>query len=288
MSKFDMNSLRQEFSKENNRGGNKTFYPFWDMGEDQSVIVRFLPDLNDKNPRAFIVEKVFHVLVLNGKKVNVPCLQMYGDECPICKASRDFYNKGDEVSGKQYWRKKQYFTQALIIRDPLPADHETGKPWVGRVGILPLGFQIYETIKSAFASNDDPLEAAPFDFEHGYDFVIKKTKQGKYDSYANGTKFIMRQRPLSEEELETAQEGMIDLSTLLPPNPGHVKVQEMLTAALCGGHYDDGEEEFVPVVPKKTIEVKKPSTNPDDEVRVDEMLATIRARRPTNHTQVNC
>lgn len=287
MSKFDMNSLRQEFSKENNKGGNKTFYPFWDMGDDQSVIVRFLPDLNDKNPRAFIVEKVFHVLVLNGKKVNVPCLHMYGDECPICKASRDFYNKGDEVSGKQYWRKKQYFTQALIIRDPLPIDNETGKPWVGRVGILPLGFQIYETIKSAFASTDDPLEAAPFDFERGYDFVIKKTKQGKYDSYANGTKFIMRSRPLSEEELEVAEEGMIDLSTLLPPNPGYVKIQEMLTVALCGGQYDV-EEEFIPIVPKKTFEVKKPTANPDDEDCADEMLATIRARRAAKHTQASC
>lgn len=287
MSKFDMNSLRQEFSKENNKGGNKTFYPFWDMGEDQLVIVRFLPDLNESNPRVFIVEKVFHVLLLNGKKTNVPCLHMYGDECPICKVSRDFYNKGDEVNGKQYWRKKQYFTQALIIRDPLPVDSETGKSWVGRVGILPLGFQIYETIKSAFASTDDPLEAAPFEFEHGYDFVIKKTKQGKYDSYGNGTKFIMRQRPLSQEELEVAVEGMIDLSTLLPPNPGRVKVQEMLTAALCGGQYD-AEEEFIPIVPKKATEVKKPTANSNDEVRVDDMLATIRARRSANHTQSSC
>lgn len=287
MSKFDMNSLRQEFSKENNKGGNKTFYPFWDMGEDQSVIVRFLPDLNESNPRVFIVEKVFHVLLLNGKKTNVPCLHMYGDECPICKASRDFYNKGDEVNGKQYWRKKQYLTQALIIRDPLPVDSETGKSWVGRVGILPLGFQIYETIKSAFASTDDPLEAAPFEFERGYDFVIKKTKQGKYDSYGNGTKFIMRQRPLGEEEVEVAEEGMIDLSTLLPPNPGHVKVQEMLTAALCGGQYD-AEEEFIPIVPKKATEVKSPTANSDDEVRVDDMLATIRARRSANHTQSGC
>ena len=102
MSKFDINSLRQEFSKENNRGGNKTFYPFWDMGEDQSVIVRFLPDINEKNPRAFIVEKVFHVLVLNGKKVNVPCLQMYGDECPICKASRDSVRRTDQSKAWKY------------------------------------------------------------------------------------------------------------------------------------------------------------------------------------------
>lgn len=133
----------------------------------------------------------------------------------------------------------------------------------------------------------DPLEAAPFDFEHGYDFVIKKTKKGKYDSYGNGTKFIMRQRPLSEEELEVAEEGMIDLSTLLPPNPGHVKVQEMLTAALCGGQYDV-EEEFIPIVPKKAFEVKKPNANPDDQVCADDMLATIRERRAANQKQTSC
>lgn len=276
--KFNLASLKANFEKNDNPNYVTTFFPFWDMNENESVVVRFLPDLNQSNPMGFLVEKTHHRLILNGQIKTVPCLEMYGEKCPVCKVSKDYYAVGDKENGKNYWRKKQYYTQAIIIKDPLPADKETGEKWDGKVGILPIGFQIYNVIKSAFASSIEPMDCVPFDFNGGYDFIITKSGQGKFAGYANGTKFIMKQRALNDAELSVAEEGMIDLSTLLPKNIGIEKVQAMLNAALCGKTYkdEDDDEDFVPAVPatKKVLAVID-----DAKALQEEMLATIHARR---------
>jgi hypothetical protein len=232
---------------------------------------------------------------------------MYGEDCPVCKVSQDYYKAKDEVNGKKYWKKKQYIAQALIIEDPLPANKETGETHQGQVRYVALGFQIYNIIKEAFASEDDPLEGIPYDFEDGYDFIIKKTEQGNYSTYTMGTKFQSRQRSLSETELVSVEEGMVELATLLPKNPGLEKVQAMLNADLNGDDYTDGkpaagsdDEEFVPTakpaakkvakvaveeedppfdVPAKPKKAAKVVVEDDAPSEVDDVLAQIRARR---------
>ena len=309
MSKHTLDSLKAAFGGENKEGGQRegftnNYYPFWNMKTGQKAVIRFLPDKDDTNPRGFLVEKVFHNLTINGQKKTVPCLSMYGEECPICKVSQQYYKDKDEVNGKKYWRKKQYIAQALIVEDPLPADAETGESHQGKVRYFALGYQIYNIIKEAFASDDEPLEAVPYSFHDGYDFIIKKSEKGGYADYSVGTKFLSRQRGLDEDELVVVEEGMTDLASLLPKNPGLTKVQAMLNADLTGEDYQDGkqkggdDEEFVPAKPKAS----KPAASDDDlpfdpsnkpaskpaapaastdsgDADVDDMLAAIRARR---------
>lgn len=296
-------ALKAQFSSTKEGGGNRepfvnNYYPFWNMKSGQSAKVRFLPDADSSNPRAFMVEKVSHNLTINGQKRTVPCLSMYGEDCPVCKISQEYYKAKDEVNGKKYWRKKQYIAQALIVEDPLPADAQTGETHAGKVRYLALGYQIYNIIKEAFASEDDPLEAVPYDFEEGYDFIIKRTDQGQYPSYTTGTKFHSRQRALSEDELSVVHEGMVELSTLLPKNPGYDKVNAQLSADLNGDEYvDEGakapraaskpvkdEDDDTPFVPAKapTAPKQAPKAEASDDGGdgdVDEMLAAIRARR---------
>lgn len=279
------------------------YFPFWNMKPNERAVIRFVKDADDNNPRGFMVEKVFHTLTINGQKKSVPCLSMYGDDCPICKVSQDYYKVKDDVNGKKYWKKKQYIAQALVLEDPLPPGPD-GETHVGKIRYIALGYQIYNIIKEAFAS--DELVDVPYSFEGGYDFIIKKTEQGSYSTYVVGTKFKGAQRPLTDEELSVVEEGMIDLATLLPKNPGIEKVQAMLEADLNGGDVKDDEEEFTPrtktttVKPKTTVvededdtpapSVTKPATKPvakpadddegDDNTQdVDAMLAAIRARR---------
>ncbi len=259
-----------------------------------------MPDLDSTNPRGFLQEKVFNTLTINGKTRNVPSLTMYGEECPIAKVSQAFYKAGDKVNGKKYWKKTQYLAQAIIVENPLEADKETGETHQGKVRIITLGYQIYNIIKEAFASQDDPLEADPDDFKNGYDFIIKKTEQGEYSTYTMGTKFMSKQRALTEEELMAAQEGMVVLKTLLPKNPGKEKVQALLDADMNGEEYvEDGstssktasapaaapaarkpvaEDEDTPVKPAAKP-APAPAASAGDEADVDEMLAQIRARR---------
>lgn len=269
-------------SNANNNNRNTNYYPFWDMKNGQRAIVRFLPDLDKSNPRGFILEKFSHRLEINGKAKQLPCLATYGEQCPICKLAAAYYKVEDKINGKKYYKKKQYLAQALIIDDPLPVDEATGENSAGKVKILALGPQIYNVIKEAFASTDDPLEADPSDFHEGYDFIIKKTDGGQYANYASGTKFHSRQRGLTEDEISAANEGMIELNTLIPQNPGIDYIQRQLDAEQNGSEDDDQE------LPQSTARAEKPAakapvkeqaTADVGDEDVQEMLAAIKARR---------
>ena len=232
MSDWTLDDMKSAFadneSSKDSRPNN--YYRFWEMADDSHAVVRFLPDANEENKKGFFVEKRMHNLVINGEKKSVPCLTMYGEECPICKVSKAFYDKGDEDNGKAYWRKRQYLTQAIIVKDPLPPDTQTGETHEGKVRLIALGFQLYNIIKDATMTGE--LDTVPFLFKNGVDFIIKKSKQGKYSTYALGSKFARSNRDLTDEEIALAKEHMIDLSTLLPQAPTVDSVQASLSAAL--------------------------------------------------------
>jgi hypothetical protein len=282
-----MAALKQAYSDEPQQNQNQNFpnnyYPFWSMSVGQKAVIRFLPDLNENNPRGFLVEKVYHTLVINGQQRKIPCLSMYGEECPICKISQAYYKMKDEINGKKYWKKKQYIGQALVIEDPLPSNLETNESHQGKVKLLALGYQIVNIIKEAFAS--DELESIPYDFAEGYDFIIKKSAQGgktEYATYAVGTKFANKPRSLTEAELAVVEEGMIDLSSILPKNPGSVKVQAMLDAEMNGEPYNEVKSSFdsdLPIKPTKPSPLEDNSEELSNDTNVDEMLSEIRNRR---------
>jgi len=234
-------ALAAKFATTDNQDSRPSnYYRFWDMKPEESCTVRLLPDANKDNPMEFLVEKLMHNLEINGERKTVPCLTMYGEECPICKVSSAFYKEEgkDSASGKKYWRKKQHILQALVQEDPLAPNPETGENSEGQVRLLNISFQIFNVLKEALTSGD--LEALPYDMREGYDFIIKKTLQGEWDHYALGTKFVRRTSSLTEDEIALCEEEMVDLSTLIPAKPDLEKVEAMLNASLTGEHYDDG------------------------------------------------
>lgn len=293
-----LDQLRNAFkSSDNEQRENlpNNYYPFWKMKDGESATVRFLPDKNPDNPFGFLVEKLMHTLKINGENKSVPCLKMYDEDCPVCKVSSEFYKKEDRENGKKYWRKKQYITQALIISDPLPADETTGENHEGKVRYITLGYQLYNVIKEAFESGD--LDEVPYAYVGGCDFVIKKTKQGEYSTYAVGSKFARKTSDLTEEQLAVVEENLGDLSELLPSNPGLDKVQGMLEAALTGDSYgsDDAEGQVVSKPKASGSKFKLPTSNDDvddnetsssstssvdsGDDEADDILKQIRARR---------
>lgn len=320
-----MESLRAAFNPVSQNPGNNqkfvsNYYPFWDMEDGQKAIIRFLPDLNNSNPRGFLEEKIFHTLEINGKKRAVQCLSQYGEECPICKLSQEYYKAGDNVNGKKYWKSRKYVGQALIVDDPLPAN-EDGEKATGKVRYVSLGYQLNNIIKEAFMSQDDPLEGIPYSFEKGHDFIIKKTQTGQWPSYTSGTKFMSKTRALSEAEVVSAEEGMVELHTLLAKNPGIEKIQALLRADRTGEEYhedrpatggrpsaaDDSEdderfEQSKPSLPARPVAkpaasaaaslpfsdgkpVAEKSTAVDGETDVQRMLREIREKKKLNQQQ---
>lgn len=275
-----LEQLQGAFKKADNDGGNlpNNYFPFWRMNDGESATVRFLPDANKDNPFGFMVEKLMHTLQINGENKSVPCLKMYEEDCPVCKVSSEYYKKDDKANGKKYWRKKQYITQALIVEDPLPADDTTDETHAGKVRFLTLGYQIYNVIKEAFESGE--LDEIPFAYTGGCDFIIKKSKQGDYSTYAVGSRFARKSTDLTEDQLVIVEDNLGDLSDLLPKNPGLDKVQGMLEAALTGGSVDDSQTTTAAPSPVTTTESTEEVTEADggsDEA--DKILEQIRARR---------
>ena len=287
MANLTMEQLRAAFKKtEKQTKLPNNYFPFWDMKVGESVTVRFLPDKNTENPLGFIIEKKQHVLNINGNKRKVACLDMYGEKCPICQTSRDYYKIDDKDNGKKYYRSVQYVAQAIVVESPIPVKEGEDDP-VGKVRLLALGPQIYKIIKDSFESGE--LDELPYDFEGGTDFIIKKDKQGDYSSYSL-SKFSRRDRALDEDTIANLK--LTDLVTILPRNPGAEKVSAMLEADMTGGSYveenssvdgegdaDEGHAE--PVAAKSPSFAKAEASAPEKAssgaVEADDALAQLRA-----------
>lgn len=271
MSNKKLDALKALFKKEKENkteGGNKKrgdMYPFWQMDMNKKAVVRLLPDKNPENPYQFFIDKLEHTLSINGKDEKVACLQMYGEKCPICDLSRDFYKtegKGS-ANGKYYYRKKTSLLRVLVVEDPLPADEETGETAEGKVLNTQFGYQLMEKIKEEIGS--DELETLPWDMDEGYNFIIKKTPQGEYGTYAVGSGFARRPTPVDPEIVDSIE--LIDLQTLLPKNPGYEFIKRKLDAHLNGTEDDgegeeDGGEDEAPKKPAKPAPAKPSPAKP--------------------------
>ncbi len=80
-------------------GGDNAIYPFWNMKEGQSATLRFVPDGNTNNT-FFWAERLMIKLPFAGVKgetdsrpvqVQVPCMEMYGESCPILNEVRAWF-----------------------------------------------------------------------------------------------------------------------------------------------------------------------------------------------------
>ncbi len=258
---------------ESNDSRPNNYYPFYNMDFDSKATIRFLPDLNEENPLGFLMEKLTHTLTVNGEKKNVPCLKMYGeDECPICKQSAAFYKEDEEkgitgsVNGKRLYRRKQHLAQVLVVEDPLSykEGQETAQ---NKVKLVNIGYSIYNKIKEAF--EEDELEEVPDDYNEGTDFMIKKIKKGQWANYDN-SKFMKRERTLTESEMAVVEGGLIDLATLLPKQPTLEFVQSMLDSDLNGTVFSDEEDEEKSASAEKTKSKPAAKTEPRENTTVSQ------------------
>lgn len=286
MQKKTMAELRASFKQATTPESRPSnYYPFYNIAFDEKAVVRFLPDANPNNSLGFLVEKLTHDLEIAGEKKTVPCLKMYGKECPICKHSAALYKADDKVNGKKFYRSKQHIGQALIVEDPIKyKEGETSA--VGTVKLINVGFKLFNKINEAI---DEELDEIPWDYEVGTDFNIKKTKQGEFANYES-SKFAKRPRALTEDELAAIEGNTHDLSTFLPKEPSLEDVQKLLDAAINGGIPDDNDEEDDDDDVKKSTPVdsaqkSKPaidtSSNESSEEleEADQILESIRRKR---------
>jgi hypothetical protein len=238
--------LQASENKGNNSqgGGDRAIYPHWNMEEGQSASIRFLPDGNSKNT-FFWAERAMIRLPFNGVKgdmeskqvmVQVPCVEMWGDACPILAEVRTWFkDKSLEDMGRKYWKKRSYIFQGFVRENPIGDDKTPENP----IRKFIIGPQLFATIKSALM--DPELEELPTDALRGLDFRISKTSKGGYADY-NTSKWARKESALTQDEQEAVEKfGLNDLSSFLPKKPTDVElkvIKEMFEASVDGQPYD--------------------------------------------------
>ena len=225
-------------------GGDNAIYPHWNMPEGTTTTVRFLPDGNPDNT-FFWIERAMIKLPFAGIKgetnskpvtVQVPCMEMYGEACPILQEVRPWFkDKSLEDMGRKYWKKKSYLFQGFVGESKLQEDKTPENP----IRRFIIGSQIFNIVKNALM--DSEIEELPTDYVRGLDFKIAKTSKGGYADYSTST-WARRERALSEaENAAIAQHGLFNLSDFLPKKPTEVElkvIKEMFEASVDGEAYD--------------------------------------------------
>ena len=230
----------------NRTGGDKSIYPFWNLKEGGESVLRFLPDGNTDNT-FFWVERAMIKLPFAGIKgeseskpviVQVPCVEMYGDACPILAEVRAWFkDPALEDMGRKYWKKRSYIFQGFVAEDGLgeKADEQPENP----IRRFIIGPQIFTSIRAALV--DPELEDLPTDFTNGIDYRMKKGSKGGYADYSTST-WSRRSRPLNDvEQAAIKQHGLFNLNDFLPKKPSEVELKvmkEMFEASVDGEPYD--------------------------------------------------
>ena len=242
--------IRAKLQANENRGqggkqqGDNAIYAHWNIPENTTARVRFLPDANTKN-NFFWVERAMIRLPFAGIKgqadskpvtVQVPCMEMWNEACPILAEVRPWFKEPSmEELGRKYWKKRSYLFQGFVRENPIGDDKTPENP-IRRFIISP---QIFNLIKNALMDPD--MENLPTDYSAGLDFNIKKTSKGGYADYNTST-WARKETALNADEAEAIEKhGLYDLNDFLPKKPTDVElkvIKEMFEASVDGAPYD--------------------------------------------------
>jgi len=224
--------------------GDNAIYAHWNIAEGSNARIRFLPNANPKND-FFWEERLMINLSFAGVKgqadskpvtVQVPCVEMYGEACPVLAEVRTWFkDPALEEMGRKYWKKKSYLFQGFVRENPITDDKSPENP-IRRFIISP---QIFNLIKSALL--DPELENLPTDYLGGLDFTVTKTSKGGYADYST-SKWSRKESALTAEETAAVEQfGLYNLSEFLPKKPSEVElkvIKEMFEASVDGQAYD--------------------------------------------------
>ena len=236
----------EEEKKSGNRSssGDKASYPYWNIPEKQTAVVRFVPDKDDDNPW-FWVERQTIKLPFDGvvggehpsnnpQIVTVPCIDMFGDSCPIIAETRPWW-KTNEALARKYWKKRSFISQGFVVTSPFDESDTPENP----IRRFIVGPSLLEKMKAGLT--DIEMEHTPTDYLNGTDFKIKKSKKGDYNNY-DTSEWSRRSRPLSEaEQIALEHYGLFNLKDFLGARPdaeGVAMIKAMFKASLAGEPFD--------------------------------------------------
>jgi len=227
-------------------GGDNAIFPFWNIPENSTSVIRFLPD-GDTSNTFFWRERQMIRLEFAGIEgqpdsrrvtVNVPCNEMWGPvgSCPILSEVREWFKDPSlEDMGRKYWKKRSYVFQGFVVENSLDEETTPENP-IRRFIINP---SIFKIIKGALMDSD--FEELPTDYEAGTDFRLTKSTKGQYADYSTSG-WARRERSLNSDERSAIEtHGLYNLNDYLPKQPNEEELRilgEMFEASVDGKLYD--------------------------------------------------
>jgi hypothetical protein len=223
------NRNKRETTSSSSSGDNASF-PFWNIPEGSSATIRFLPD-GDVTNECFWVDRLVIKLPFEGivggeyptdrkVSVNVPCVEMFEDRCPITSETKSWWkDPAKENLARVYWRKKSFIFQGFVVDSSLEEKTAPANP-IRRFVINP---SIYDIIYRSVM--DTEMEDLPTDYVKGRDFKITKTKKGEYANYGS-SQWAFKTRSLMAEELSAIEtHGLYDLKDYLGRRPDAEEIE---------------------------------------------------------------
>ena len=236
------NRLREEQEKTKNSGNpDKSNYPFWNITEGDFSTIRFLPDGDDQSEFFWVNQFMIRLPFagIRGKStkpvtVKVPCMQMYGETCPVMEEIKPLW-KTDEDTARIYYKKKSHIFHGFVRKD---GSKEEGSP-ENPIRKLVLNSKLFNIVHSGLL--DVEMEDIPTDYVKGTDFNIYKTKTGQWADYTT-SRWARKTSALTEAEAEAIEKfGLPKLSSYLPKKPtaeALAVIMEMFADSMSGEAYD--------------------------------------------------
>lgn len=223
--------------------GDNASFPFWNIPENSSATIRFLPD-GDPDNVFFWVERQIIKLPFQGVvgkddrpvEVQVPCVDMFGDTCPIRTAITPWWKDDSKKDlARMYYKKKSFLFQGFVVNSPFEEENTPENP-IRRFVINP---SIFEIIKNSLMNPE--MEDLPIDFDGGRDFKLTKTKKGEYANYGT-SQWSFKTRSLSDAERNAIEtHKLFNLKEFLGPRPdadGVAMIKAMFEDSLAGNPFD--------------------------------------------------
>lgn len=186
----DLQKQMEEMSK-NGGGSNREddpteWKPTYNKEKKANAIIRFLPPgENSRHVTPFIVSYQHGFKDKRTQKWFIHnCPTTISGECPVCDANKEIWASGDEDLARHQKRKKSFWANIVVIKDPQNPDAE------GKVFKYRFGQKIFDKIQGKMKPQDDLGVSTPVDVTdpwEGANFVlrVKIVKESNGNTYPN-------------------------------------------------------------------------------------------------------
>lgn len=272
----DLQKQMTEMSK-NGAGSNREDDPTeWKLTYKQnkaSAIVRFLPPVeNSRHVTPFIVTYQHGFEDKRTKKWFIHnCPTTIGGECPVCDANKEFWAAGDEDTARHQKRKKSFWANVLVIKDPANPDAN------GKVFKYRFGQKIFDKLQSKMTPDDELGVTEAIDVTDpwaGCNFVlrakiVKESNGATYPNY-DESEFQPASAIGDDARIDEIAEQIHDIQALIDPDQFEAfeKLQKEYTSVKGGSKARNASQrasEDLDDLEKELSDAEKSSGKPSQE-----------------------